>query len=608
MMCKWFIPILVLGSPLKSQYPNLVLGAPLKHQQQQQPNIVWFLTDDQDQMLGGSFPQLNGHGPMPKTKELMAQKGATAERFYIHTPICNPSRSELLSGRYFHNIKMTATPWANMHVNETLPHNHSFMRVLHDQGGYSTGLFGKFMNAMPKSVPPGYDAWMANGGGNYVAPSFQLFNTEGLVPGLLDDPLAKCWGPAVSGQEGYGCFTGSSDPSNYTTAIVGNVSMAWIEKVVQEDPAKPFFAYIAPKAAHEPFNPAPWYEGVWDPSWPQQEPRPETWNCSKESRANHHGVVAKQPLLTAEAAAVVTGAFKNRWRTLMSVDDVIADVIALCERLGVVDNTYFFFSSDHGFQLGEFNILMDKRQVYDFDTRIHLLALGPGIPAASTWDEPATQVDMAPTFLGLAGLDRPSGFDGRSLVPLLIPDATSSDLPVSTRQHLDRVLGTDGNRSMYKKQWRNSVFFEYYYNDANIKCVDDCTRAPLSKQYPLADSNCGDLTPGLNAVCWGGKQCSEGCYATESQANNFIAIRTMPQSPFGDLLYAEFQSGNQALTDIDFAAVDFVEMFNNTDDPWQLRNLIPNTDLALRDLAVGTTAEIHAALRMWFACAGDSCA
>ena len=46
------------------------------------------------------------------------------------------------------------------------------------------------------------------------------------------------------------------------------------------------------QAAHEPFNPAPWYEGFWDPSWPEQEPRPVNWNCSKESRADHHGNIA----------------------------------------------------------------------------------------------------------------------------------------------------------------------------------------------------------------------------------------------------------------------------------------------------------------------------
>jgi hypothetical protein len=39
------------------------------------------------QLLGASFPQLNETGPMPKTKALMADMGATANNFYIHTPV-----------------------------------------------------------------------------------------------------------------------------------------------------------------------------------------------------------------------------------------------------------------------------------------------------------------------------------------------------------------------------------------------------------------------------------------------------------------------------------------------------------------------------------------
>ena len=53
------------------------------------PNIVWFLTDDQDQLLGASFPPTAAGGatPMPQTKELMAEQGTTAANFYIHTPV-----------------------------------------------------------------------------------------------------------------------------------------------------------------------------------------------------------------------------------------------------------------------------------------------------------------------------------------------------------------------------------------------------------------------------------------------------------------------------------------------------------------------------------------
>ena len=48
-------------------------------------------------------------------------------------------------------------------------------------------------------------------------------------------------------------WTGTKD--NYTTSVVGNASVAFIRKSVAD--GKPFFAYVAPKAAHEPFIPAP---------------------------------------------------------------------------------------------------------------------------------------------------------------------------------------------------------------------------------------------------------------------------------------------------------------------------------------------------------------
>lgn len=313
------------------------------------PNMVWFLTDDQDQELGASFPNLGGVTPMPKTKQLMEEKGASALNWYIHTPICSPSRSELLSGRYLHNIKQAGPQPGHlpgsaycdgMHVNYSKVNPHTFARTLSEEGGYTVGMFGKYLNVQPEPYPPpGWDAWLANDGGTYIAPTFQTKNIAGLPDG---------------GWKG--------NSSDYTTAVVGNASIAWIRSVAKGD--KPFFAYVAPKAAHEPFNPAPWYEDHWDDAWPQHEPRPENWNCSLESRKDHHGNIATTPLITEQAADVISAIFRNRWRTLMSVDDVIADVIRSVDELGLLDSTYFFYSSDHGFQLGQFNIPMDKRHVY----------------------------------------------------------------------------------------------------------------------------------------------------------------------------------------------------------------------------------------------------
>lgn len=125
------------------------------------PNIVLFLTDDQDLLLGGGLPLPEGQNgtPLKKTRELIAEKGLTAKNFFVHTPICCPSRSELLTGRYFHNIKTNHLATLSndidcMHVNESLVNDLTFARAL-QVSGYAVGLFGKYLNKMPQKPPKG---------------------------------------------------------------------------------------------------------------------------------------------------------------------------------------------------------------------------------------------------------------------------------------------------------------------------------------------------------------------------------------------------------------------------------------------------------------------
>jgi len=557
------------------------------------PNIIVFLTDGQDQMLGGSFPQKNGVGPMGKTQALMADMGITAENFYTHTPICNPSRCELLTGRYFHNIKSTQTQKHWNHVNQTKVWNHTFVRELKEKAGYTTGLFGKFSNGKASSVPPGFDAWMENGGSSYISPTYQLYNITGIIPGLTNNDPKNCWRDVDhSADPRYGCWLGTADPSNYSTSVIGNVSMAWITSVVRKDPNRPFFAYIAPKAPHDPFIPAAWYADYWnDTHWPAHEPRPEAWNCSAESRKDHHGDIATQPMITEEASRVMTDIFKNRWRTLMSVDDLIADVIELCGRLGIADNTYFFFTTDHGFQLGEFNMLMGKREVYEWNTKIHLLVRGPGITPGSILRAPATPVDLTPTLLGLAGLQQPSWYDGRSLVPFLFTN-NRKKISEATALHLQSFTSLD----RYMADWRDTLFFEFYYvGDATV-CTSSCRQLDPSEEYPNRDIKCGDLTPFNNSECWG-KFCAKGCYPSDTNANNYIAIRTMPWSAHGNMLYAEFQTGNQFEEDVNFSKPSFYEMYNVSSDTWMMNNLASETG----------SNRLHEELLAWYSCAGNTC-
>ena len=67
------------------------------------PNILLILTDDQDQMLGAGFEPADADSsvptPMRKTRRLIGEAGVTARNFFAHSPICCPSRAELLTGR-----------------------------------------------------------------------------------------------------------------------------------------------------------------------------------------------------------------------------------------------------------------------------------------------------------------------------------------------------------------------------------------------------------------------------------------------------------------------------------------------------------------------------
>ena len=96
---------------------------------------------------------------------------------------------------------------------------------------------------------------------------------------------------------------------------------------------------------------------------------------------------------------------------------------------------------------------------------------GPGIPPGTKLDFLGTQVDLAPTMLGLAGLPPAPTFDGKSIVPLLIPNATvdftagtstvtGAPVPAPVLRHLAETA----------KPSRRASFHEYYNQVIIIEC------------------------------------------------------------------------------------------------------------------------------------------
>ena len=131
--------------------------------------------------------------------------------------------------------------------------------------------------------------------------------------------------------------------SSYSHAQFGNRSAAFVRQAVTL--GKPFFAYIGTTGPHLPCIPAPWHlEEV--KSWSNvTAPRPPTFNAHM---ATHHPTIAALPEIPSDGVKIVDQQMRDRWGTLLSVDDLVAGVVHNLEQLNVLSKTYILFSSDHG--------------------------------------------------------------------------------------------------------------------------------------------------------------------------------------------------------------------------------------------------------------------
>ncbi|MBW2713675.1 MAG: DUF4976 domain-containing protein, partial [Deltaproteobacteria bacterium] len=108
------------------------------------------------------------------------------------------------------------------------------------------------------------------------------------------------------------------------------------------------------------------------------------------------------------------------------------------EANGLAENTVVMYSSDQSFYLGEHG-WFDKRFMYEESLRTPLLACWPGHgkPGAET-ELMVQNIDMAQTFLEIAGVEDPSDMQGLSLAPLL--------------------------NGKISEDWRESIYYHYYQN------------------------------------------------------------------------------------------------------------------------------------------------
>jgi N-acetylglucosamine-6-sulfatase len=246
----------------------------------------------------------------------------------------------------------------------------------------------------------------------------------------------------------------------YSTSIIGNASLAWIQRHVRSNNnthRHPFFSLISLKAPHLqdgpgfPMSiPAPWYENTSIPE--QRAPRTPNYNISCP---NHHWLVRSQLPLTQKQGEKIDQLYQSRLKTLLSVDDLVRDLVTtLDDDLGILKNTYILFNSDNGYRLGQFQMPVCKLHPYENDIRVPMMIRGPGIAAGGTTrsDIMGTHVDLMPTLLGLvnaaaAAAGDNSGNDDDSIIPKSKDGSNLASLLLLHNGDHDQVPTTSANNN-----------------------------------------------------------------------------------------------------------------------------------------------------------------
>lgn len=144
---------------------------------------------------------------------------------------------------------------------------------------------------------------------------------------------------------------GDNYTKDYLTDVIRRKAVHFLDNMSRSADPKPFLMVLAPPACHAPFTPAPQYRGRFQD---QAAPRTPAYNRDQASDPPKHWLLQTEPRqMSNETAALVDEVFRNRWRTLLSVDDMVEKVHKALSGYGMLENTYFLITSDHGYHLGQ---------------------------------------------------------------------------------------------------------------------------------------------------------------------------------------------------------------------------------------------------------------
>ena len=330
------------------------------------PNIVYILADDMGYADAGFMGCKDLRTP---NLDRLAHDGTILSSYYVQ-PVCSPTRSTLMTGRYpirtgVYSVIHPHEPWG------LKPEERTLAQALRD-AGYETAITGKWHLG---EFQPAY------------RPTQRGFDHQyGLWFGMVDYFTHLRGSEPDWHRDDKPC-----DDQGYSTHLIAQEACRLIREKV---PGKPLFLYLPFNAVHTPLQVPDSYLAP--------------FGKLSGKRKTYAGMMA-------------------------AMDEAVGQVLAALDETGLRSNTLVVFSSDNGGPApGTLTdngpLRAGKGTIYEGGMRVCACVNWPGhIPAGKTVAEPVQSVDWYPTLIRLAGgtLEQPLPLDGKDIWPVLTAGAKS---------------------------------------------------------------------------------------------------------------------------------------------------------------------------------------
>ncbi len=415
------------------------------------PNILFLLTDDQrfdtiaalgnEQILTPNFDDLVERGTAFTHAAIM---GGTSDA------VCMPSRAMLLTGRTLFHLEGRG---------ESIPPNHTTMPEHFGDAGYQTFGTGKWHNgpdAYARSFSDGAEIFFGGMDDHWQVPACD-FHPDGDYPDPRPHPVYWLPGERAMTDKRYDHVA----QGVHSSELFATATCAFLAR---RDHSRPFFAYVAFMAPHDPRTMPPEYLALYDPEQLDLPPNfMSTHPFDNGALDVRDEKLARQPRDPDE----IRRHLADYYAMITHLDAQIGRILLSLREIDQLENTIIVLAGDNGLALGQHG-LMGKQNLYDHSVRVPLVIAGPGVPAGERRDALCYLIDIFPTLCDLTGCPTPPSVEGHSLRPVLDDaDAAHRDVLLFAYQDVQRAARDE----RYK-------LIEYAVDNSLTRQLFDCVQDP----------------------------------------------------------------------------------------------------------------------------------